>query len=176
MSRETSYEFRIRKGGADRTMPNTEVAVSLSFVPTIRVSVTIRAPLEEVWTKAADLGSHVEWMADAESIVFLTARQRGLGTRMEVATRVGPLRTKDVMEVTEWDDRRRIGVRHTGLVTGQGVFELEEVDPANTRFTWRERLTFPWYLGGPLTAWLASPVLKAVWKRNLKGLKAHLES
>jgi hypothetical protein len=80
------------------------------------------------------------------------------------------------MEVTEWDHRRRIGVRHTGVVTGQGVFELEEVDPANTRFTWRERLTFPWYLGGPLTAWLAWPVLRAVWKRNLKGLKAHLES
>jgi carbon monoxide dehydrogenase subunit G len=147
-----------------------------SFGSDVKVSVTIRAPLEDVWASAADLGSHVEWMADAESIVFLTARRRGLGTRMEVATRVGPLRTRDVMEVTEWEDRRRIGVRHTGLVTGEGAFLLEEVDPATTRFTWRERLTFPWYLGGPLTAWLASPVLRAVWKRNLKRLKAQLES
>lgn len=142
---------------------------------TIEVSVEIRAPLEAVWAAAADLGSHTEWMADAESITFITARQRGLGTRMEVATRIGPLRTKDVMEVTEWEDRRRIGVRHTGLVTGQGAFELEEIDPATTRFTWRERLTFPWYLGGPLIARVAAPVLGAVWKRNLKRLKSRLE-
>ena len=142
---------------------------------TVEVSVEIRAPLEAVWAAAADLGSHTEWMADAESITFLTARQRGLGTRMEVATRIGPLRTKDIMEVTEWEDRRRIGVRHTGLVTGRGAFELEEVDPATTRFTWRERLTFPWYLGGPLIARVASPVLGAVWKRNLTRLKSRLE-
>lgn len=142
---------------------------------TIEVSVEIQAPLEAVWAAAADLGSHTEWMADAESITFITARERGLGTRMEVATRIGPLRTKDVMEVTEWEDRRRIGVRHTGLVTGEGAFELEEVDPATTRFTWRERLTFPWYLGGPLIARVAAPVLGAVWKRNLKRLKSRLE-
>ncbi len=142
---------------------------------TVEVSVEIRAPLEAVWAAAADLGSHTEWMADAESITFLTARQRGLGTRMEVATRIGPLRTKDIMEVTDWEDRRRIGVRHTGLVTGRGAFELEEVDPATTRFTWRERLTFPWYLGGSLIARLASPVLGAVWKRNLTRLKSRLE-
>jgi uncharacterized protein YndB with AHSA1/START domain len=145
-------------------------------VSTVEVSVMIQASLEEVWSAAADLGSHVAWMADAESITFLTARRRGLGTRMEVATRVGPFRTKDVMEVTEWEDRRRIGVRHTGLITGQGVFELEEIDPATIRFAWQERLAFPWYLGGPLTARVASPVLGAVWKRSLKRLKAHLET
>ena len=125
----------------------------------VEVSVVIKAPLEAVWAAAADLQSHIEWMADAESITFLTARHRGAGTRMEVATRVGPFRTTDIMEVTEWEDRRRIGVRHTGLVTGAGAFEIEELDPATTRFTWRERLAFPWYLGGALTALFASPVL-----------------
>ena len=144
----------------------------MSFV---EVSVNIQAPLEAVWAAAADLGSHAEWMADAESIKFLTARVRGLGTQMEVATRVGPFRTTDVMEVTEWVDRQRIGVRHTGLVTGQGGFEMAAIDPASTRFTWKERLAFPWYLGGPLTTRFASPVLRAIWKRNLKRLKIQLE-
>ncbi len=143
---------------------------------TVTVLVVIHAPLEQVWAAAADLGSHAEWMADAESITFLTARRRGLGTRMEVATRVGPFRTKDVMEVTEWEDRSRIGVRHTGLITGQGAFELEALDPATTKFTWQERLSFPWYLGGPLTARMASPVLAAIWRRNLRGLKQKLEA
>jgi hypothetical protein len=34
---------------------------------------------------------------------------------------------------------------------------------------------FPWYLGGPLTALLAAPVLAAIWKRNLSRLKSQLE-
>jgi len=149
---------------------------SITPVPTIEVSVTISAPLEAVWAAVADLESHVEWMADAESIAFLTARRRGLGTTMEVATRVGPLRTKDIMEVTEWIDRQRIGVRHAGLVTGEGAFALDETDFATTKFTWRERLRFPWYLGGSLTAWLATPVLRAIWKRNLTRLQHQLEN
>lgn len=144
-------------------------------MPTIRISIEINAPLAIVWAAAADLGTHGEWMTDAESIRFLTGRRRGLGTRLEVATRVGPLRTKDIMEVTEWVDHHRIGVRHRGLVTGQGVFELESINPESTRFSWREDLYFPWYLGGAATAWLASPVLAAVWRRNLQRLKRRLE-
>jgi len=148
----------------------------LSLVSTVEVSVAIEASLGRVWAAVADLESHVEWMADADSITFLTDSRAGIGTRMEVASRVGPLRTTDIMQVTEWVDRRRIGVRHTGLVTGEGAFELEAINPTTTRFTWRERLTFSWYLGGPLTAQVASPVLAAIWKRNLNRLKRHLES
>lgn len=142
----------------------------------VEVSVMIEAPLVQVWAAAADLESHVEWMGDAESITFLTDRRRGIGTRMEVATRVGPFGTTDIMHVTEWREQQRIGVRHTGVVTGEGAFELEPVDAGTTRFTWRERLVFPWYLGGPATAGLAAPVLAAIWKRNLLRLKDQLES
>lgn len=141
---------------------------------TIVTSVFIRASLEEVWGAASDLASHAEWMADAESIVFESEQQSGPGTRMRVATRVGPLRTTDLMEVTHWEELRAIGVAHRGLVTGEGRFELSAV-AGGTRFTWRERLSFPWWLGGPLTAWLARPVLAWVWRRNLAGLKKRLE-
>jgi uncharacterized protein YndB with AHSA1/START domain len=141
---------------------------------TIVTSVFIRASLDEVWATASDLASHAEWMADAESIVFESDQRTGPGTRMRVATRVGPLRTTDLMEVTEWDEPRAIGVVHRGLVSGEGRFELAAV-AGGTRFTWRERLSFPWWLGGPLTAWLARPVLAWVWRRNLAGLKRRLE-
>ncbi len=143
-------------------------------MPRITVSVDIEAPLDRVWEAAADLASHHEWMADAESIEFLTEQRRGVGTRLRVATRVGPLRTSDVMEVTEWDEPHRIGVHHQGLVSGHGAFELTVVD-GGTRFTWQERLSFPWYLGGPLAGWAAAPVLGWIWRRNLRRLKGHLE-
>lgn len=128
-----------------------------------------------MWDAAADLASHAEWMADARSITFETAQRRGPGTRLRVETRIGPLRTNDLMVVDEWLEGRVIGVEHRGLVTGRGRFELLPT-AGGTRFTWREELAFPWFLGGHLTAWLARPVLARLWRRNLAGLKARLEA
>lgn len=141
----------------------------------ITQSVVIDAPHSEVWRHAADLATHAEWMADAESIEFLTEHRTGPGARMQVSTVVGPLRTMDVMEVTEWEEGRAIGVRHTGLVTGSGRFVLSAV-AGGTRFTWTEQLMFPWWLGGPITAWFAKPVLGWIWRRNLEGLKRRVEN
>lgn len=137
--------------------------------------VEIGAPLEVVWREASDLASHVEWMADAERIEFETDQREGVGTVMRVETVVGPLRTSDVMEITEWVDHQRIGVRHKGLVTGTGEFQLVQSGDG-TRFTWTEELTFPMWLGGPITAFLAKPVLGLIWRRNLVGLKRRIES
>ena len=58
-----------------------------------------------------------------------------------------------------------MGVRHVGLVTGSGVMTLEPIGRGDgsgftgTRFAWTERLTFPWWMGGPLgaTASLTGP-------------------
>ncbi|MEX2279560.1 MAG: SRPBCC family protein [Acidimicrobiia bacterium] len=136
--------------------------------------VDIAAPLAAVWQAASDLATHDRWMADAESIVFLSEIRSGLGTVMEVRTVVGPFRTTDVMEVTEWEEGRTIGVRHAGLVQGAGRFTLAPM-ASGTRFTWTEDLTFPIWLGGAVTARLAKPFLGLIWRRNLRGLKAHLE-
>ncbi len=141
----------------------------------ITVSIDIDAPRERVWREAADLASHAEWMADAESIEFETEQRTGVGTRMQVATRVGPLRTEDVMEVVSWSEGFSIGVRHQGLVTGEGSFTLTDL-LEGTRFTWSEDLRFPWYVGGRLTALAASPVLHWIWRRNLQGLRERVEA
>jgi len=143
-------------------------------VSRITVSVHIAAPADEVWTDVSDLGSHTAWMADAESIEFFDAQISGVGTRMKVATRVGPFRTVDIMEVTEWQPGSTIGVEHRGIVTGTGAFSIEPRGDG-TRFTWSETLSFPWWLGGAVVAWLARPVLAAIWRRNLDRLKDRIE-
>ena len=46
---------------------------------------------------------------------------------------------------------------------------------AATRFGWDERLRFPWFLGGPVGAVLAVPILTRIWRRNLANLRARVE-
>ena len=140
------------------------------------VSVDIPAPPAEVWADIAQLDSHVEWMADAREIEFLTRDRAGVGTRMRVDTRLGPLRTSDVMEVTAWEPPVRMAVSHTGVFTGEGEFALVRLGPAATRFTWRERIAFPWYLDDLVAAAAARPILRLVWRRNLAGLRARFTS
>ena len=135
----------------------------------IQVSTTLPADPETVWRDVQQLETHVEWMADAESIEFEGDQRRDVGTVMKVLTKVGPLQTTDIIRVVSWEPNRIIGVVHEGLVTGRGEFRLEPAT-AGTRFVWDEELTMPWYFGGPLGAWVAAPVLRWVWKRNLARL------
>ena len=133
----------------------------------IVVSVDLPHPPERVWNEVAQLERHAEWMADAESIEFATEQRSGVGTTMAVRTRVGPLVTTDVISVRSWIEGTSIGVAHRGLVTGVGVFVLMPID-GGTRFVWWEDLEFPRYLGGAIVAWFARPVLRAIWRGNLK--------
>ena len=137
----------------------------------IALSRTVTASPEVVWEALADLASHSEWMKDAESIEFRSEQRRGVGVEMEVETRVGPLRTLDIMTVTDWTEGESIEVRHEGLVTGVGVLSVQPHGPGS-RISWDEDLRFPWWLGGVATAWLARPILHRIWKGNLRRLDA----
>ena len=142
----------------------------------IRVRATIHAPRGAVWTRLADIADHVEWMADARAIRFTSERRSGVGTTFECETGIGPLRTTDVMEVIEWHEGRSLGVRHAGVVSGAGRFVLGNDRPASTTVTWDERLRFPWWLGGPVAGLVAAPVLRLVWRRNLRRLASLVEN
>lgn len=115
-------------------------------------------------------------MEETRAIRIRSDRRRGIGTVFECDTRIGPFNTVDVMEITEWKARRRMGVRHVGTVTGEGVFTLRRVRGGRTRFTWAERLSFPWWLGGPIGAAIGGQVLRLIWKRNLGNLKREVEN
>ena len=141
----------------------------------MQVSVQISASPAEVWTVVEDLAGHVDWMADAVAIRFTSRRRSGVGTTFDCDTRVGPFRLTDRMEITEWQPGKAMGVRHVGLVVGTGRFTLRR-RRRGTRFTWREELRFPWTMGGPIGALVAAPVLRAVWRRNLRRLKALVET
>jgi carbon monoxide dehydrogenase subunit G len=144
----------------------------------IHVAVDIDAPIAEVWKVIESIEHHVDWMLDAETIAFEGPQRRGVGTRFVCRTKVGPMTLDDHMEITEWQPERSIGVRHSGVVKGTGVFELEAIDlDRRTRVTWTERLKFPWFLAGRLGEWAGGHVvLRLIWQRNLRSLARLVES
>jgi hypothetical protein len=141
----------------------------------IRVGVTIAARPATVWKVIEPIERHVDWMHDARSISFVGRQTRGVGTTFDCKTRIGPFRLTDRMTVTQWEPERSMGIEHRGLVTGRGRFTLQGRSADRTRFTWTERLRFPWWLGGPVGALAAKPVLRRVWRRNLRTLAALVE-
>ncbi|MEO6651950.1 MAG: SRPBCC family protein [Ilumatobacteraceae bacterium] len=143
----------------------------------ISVSTEIDASPSAVWLVVEPIERHVDWMADATEIRFTSASNRGVGTEFECDTKVGPITLTDKMTVTEWEPEVRMGVRHSGVVTGSGVFELEPLDLGRrTRFTWTEDLTFPWFLGSRLGEVVGGQaVMKQIWRRNLRRLKHLVE-
>ncbi|MGH8947954.1 MAG: SRPBCC family protein, partial [Acidimicrobiia bacterium] len=114
----------------------------------IEIHVLIAAPPARVWAELADFASHPQWMDDAATVRFLSDRTTGIGTRIEAATMVGPLRATDVMEVVRWEVGKTIVVEHVGAVKGFGRFDIGPMGEG-TEMRWVEDLRFPWWMGGP---------------------------
>jgi len=142
----------------------------------IRVSTIIDAPPAVVWDEVRHVARHVDWMADAAEIRFTSDSRTGVGTTFDCVTKVGPIRLTDRMEITDWRAGKLMGVRHVGVVTGTGRFTITKARGGRTRFSWDERLRFPWWLGGPVGAVAGKPILRRIWKGNLRSLKTIVES
>ncbi len=144
----------------------------------IQVDIEINATVDDVWCLVEPIERHVDWMVDAVAIRFVGSQTRGVGTQFLCDTKVGPITLVDRMEVTDWEPPHRMGVKHTGIVTGTGVFELEPIDlDRRTRFTWTEELPFPWFLGARLGEGVGGrAVMKQIWRRNLRHLKQLVEA
>jgi hypothetical protein len=143
----------------------------------ISVSAEYDATPERLWSVIEPIESHVEWMADAELIRFVTGQTRGVGTRFECVTVIGPIRLTDRMEITEWVPGRLMGVRHDGVVTGTGAFTITAIDGGRrSLLEWDEELHFPWWLGGRLGARIGGPaVIRRIWVGNLARLRRLVE-
>ena len=140
----------------------------------ITVSIELPATPARVWEVVEPIEQHTQWMADAVAIRFVNDQRRGVGTKFLCDPNVAPIRLTDHMEITAWEPERLMGVTHTGVVTGTGQFTIEPAATAgHSNFTWSEELHFPWWLGGAIGEVIGgSLVMKTIWRRNLKKLRA----
>jgi uncharacterized protein YndB with AHSA1/START domain len=142
----------------------------------VHVSTLLNASPQRVWELVDDIESHKEWMADAVDIRITSDQREGLGTTFEVPTKVGPLQLTDHMEITEWEPGAVMGVRHSGLVTGEGRFTLDPAGVNRTEFAWTEELHFPWWMGGPIGGFFGAKILGVIWRKNLRALGERVDA
>lgn len=136
----------------------------------------IRRPKDLVWSYLSCIDDHVNWMSDAESITFASPLRSGIGTEFVCLTKVGPIRIRDKMEITNWIEGSGITIQHSGIVFGSGTLSLDEIDEKHTLLTWREDLSFPAIFIAPVGPFVAKAVLGRIWKSNLKRFAERLKT
>lgn len=141
---------------------------------TITVVRSMAFPRPIVWEHLADIASHATWMKEAATIEFTSSRRAGVGTVIDVPTRVGPFVTKDRIEFTAWNEPSDLSVRHSGVISGTGTFMLDEMGPSLTTVTWQESIGLTLRLGGRLGELIARPIITRIWERNLKDLEIRI--
>ena len=142
--------------------------------PAIHIEQQYPVPVDRLWAELRQIDRHVNWMADAASITFQSEQREGLGTEFLCVTKVGPIKLTDVMTITSWENERAMGVRHSGIVTGEGTFTLT-AQGQNSVLSWDENLSFPWWMGGKIGEFMAKPILTAIWRGNLRRLATFVE-
>ena len=109
-----------------------------------RVTVNIKAPIDQVWNELVTWRNQGNWMAltKVESSDFGPA-DSGIGTTIKAFTGIGKFGVLDLMRVTEWQPPHFCRVDHYGkIIRGIGEFKLTE-DGQVTRFDWYEEILAP---------------------------------
>ena len=140
-------------------------------------SITVERELTQspsvVWEELRHIERHVNWMMDATTIDFDSAQREGVGTSFRCTTKVGSITLLDAMTITTWVEKTVMGVEHRGVIGGRGIFTLSPRG-TGTLLAWRENLLVPWWMGGPLGALVASPILRSIWEKNLDAFASTL--
>ena len=131
-----------------------------------KVSVTVPASVNEVWTKLVDWKSQGEWMALTK--VWSSADNdgnSGEGTVIEAFTGIGKFGILDQMKVITWQPPTFCAVDHYGkYIKGLGEFRLIALSPEKTRFDWYEKIDAPSWLLAVIKPGILITVRYSLWK------------
>jgi len=109
----------------------------------IAISLTVDAPIEQVWDQLTSWEKQSEWMLQTH-VWIESGITQGVGTKISAFTGLRRLGVLDTMEVTLWEPPNICDVIHTGkIIKGTGRFQLQELSPTVTAFDWSEEVWAP---------------------------------
>lgn len=131
-----------------------------------KISVRVRASVDEVWAKLVDWKSQGDWMALTK--VSSTADEDGnsqVGTVIEAFTGIGKFGILDQMRVITWQPPTLCSVDHYGkYIKGIGEFRLVSLSSEVTRFDWYEKIDAPSWLLAIIKPGILIAVRYSLWK------------
>ena len=144
----------------------------------LEVEREMAAPRQVVWEVLTRWEEQPRWMLDAKAVEVLTPARSGVGVTVRCPTNLLGITVEDVMRVTRYDAPVALEVTHLGrVITGDGGFELEEVDAVSTRVQWWEEVDPPLGALGELGASrVVLPVLRRIFGHSLARLAALAEA
>ena len=142
--------------------------------PEMRMSITIEAPIERVWEYASDIHRQPEWMHEMKRVEMLTPGPIRVGSRGRATVRIFGISTTDDVVITRLEPPTAFGIRHEGRFTGEGLLLFGAAPGGATTVDWMEHLRPPLFptIGG----FLQRPILAAIFRSDLRRLKASIES
>lgn len=139
-------------------------------MPELTVSVAVAAPAERTWALVTDWALQGRWIP-ATAVTVTRGSGTAVGDRVVARTAVGPIGFDDPMEITRWDPPHRCDVVHLGrVVRGTGIFAVEDLGPARSRFTWAEQVEVPLGAVGLVGFRLLRPVFGLMLRVALRRL------
>ena len=141
---------------------------------TIVTEIDLPALPAAVWPHLVDWERLGEWMREASDFRVLGEQREGVGVEAEATVRIGGIRTRDRIRVTRWEPPTILEMDHLGWVRGRGYMELNPTDEG-THVFWREELWPPLGIVGRLGLRVYSPLLRRVFRRDLRLLRAAVE-
>ncbi len=138
--------------------------------------IVLPAPPGQTWAVLVDWEHQPDWMADADEVRVTSASRAGVGTTVDVRTRVlnVPLFTER-LEVVGWDPPRELRIAHRSFIAGVGTWTLSPAG-AGTRFRWVEDLALPVPLLGALALLVYRPFMRHLMGRAMRDLQTRVGS
>ncbi len=136
----------------------------------LEMAETAPGPPEILWDLLTDWEHQDDWMLEASDFVVVSEHREGVGVEAEATIRIGGIRTRDRVRVSEWDPPRRLGIEHLGWVQGHGVIELTPLPGDRTHIFWREELVPPLGALGAVGMTAFKPLMGRIFRRDLKVL------
>ena len=117
-----------------------------------------------------------DWMADADEVRVTSAAREGVGTTVDVKTRVLTVPSfTERLEVVGWDPPRELRIAHRRFIRGVGTWTLTPAG-AGTRFRWIEDVSLPVPILGRLALLAYRPFLRHLMGRSMRDLQASVGS
>lgn len=140
--------------------------------PEIHLSIVVDAPIARAWELLSDIDRQPEWMHEMKQVTMLTPPPVGVGSRGRATVRIFGIGTTDEVVITRFEPPRTFAIRHEGHFVGEGEITLVALDRERTRVDWMEYLRPP--LFGTLGGFLQRPILAAIFRSDLRSLRALL--